>query len=61
IVYGHEFHYSTIDDDYQKSFITINGHGINGMDGITANKTIGSYSHIDLERYGRRIKDFVKG
>ena len=61
IVYGHEFHYSTIDDDHQKSFITINGHGINGMDGITANRTIGSYSHIDLERYGRRIKDFVKG
>lgn len=59
-VYGHEFHYSTVIDDSQKSFLNIMGHGIDGMDGLTVDRTIGSYSHIDLERYGKRIREFLK-
>lgn len=56
VAYGHEFHYSSIEDPSEKVLCNLIGRGIDGMDGIQVRKTFGSYSHFDLERYSRRIE-----
>ena len=59
-VYGHEYHYSNITDDTPKTMKNIRGRGIEGMDGMVSRNTIGSYTHLDFERYGKRIRKLVK-
>ncbi|MEM0156985.1 MAG: cobyrinate a,c-diamide synthase [Thermoplasmataceae archaeon] len=53
---GHEFHYSSIVDQGEKSLVNIIGKGIDGMDGLRIKNTLGSYSHISLNRYSRRLE-----
>jgi len=55
IVYGHEFHYSTISDGSKKVLQNILGKGIDGEDGIQRNNTLGTYSHFSLYRYFNRL------
>ncbi len=56
IAYGHEFHYSSIDDSTPKMLSNIVGKGIGGKDGLMVRKTFGSYSHFDLDRYHNRLE-----
>ncbi|MEM0158938.1 MAG: cobyrinate a,c-diamide synthase, partial [Thermoplasmataceae archaeon] len=56
IIYGHEFHRTTIDDSGRKLMKNIIGKGIqDGMDGLVQKNSMGSYSHFDLSRYSRRL------
>lgn len=55
IVRGHEFHYSSIVDDGEKSLRMEMGKGINGMDGLISVNSFGSYSHFSLSRYSKRL------
>ncbi|MCW6168344.1 MAG: cobyrinate a,c-diamide synthase [Thermoplasmatales archaeon] len=55
LVYGHEFHYSTISDDSEKVLTNILGRGISGEDGIQVHNTLGTYSHFSLSRYFKRL------
>ncbi len=54
-VYGHEFHYSSIDDPSHKVLSNIIGKGISGEDGLQRGNTFGSYSHFDFSRYYKRL------
>ena len=54
-VYGHEYHYSEIEDSSEKTMQNILGKGIKGYDGLYKMNTQGSYSHFDLMRYGKRL------
>ena len=55
IVRGHEFHYSSIVDEGEKSLRMERGKGINGMDGLISVNSFGSYSHFSLSRYSKRL------
>ena len=59
-VYGHEYHYSEIDDSSEKTMQNVLGKGIKGYDGLYTMNTQGSYSHFDLMRYGRRLARAVE-
>ena len=53
--YGHEFHYSILDTSEKMTMKNILGTGINGYDAMNRYNTMASYSHFDLNRYGKRI------
>ena len=55
IAYGHEFHYSDVEDSDPKVLKNLIGRGIDGNDGLQFRNTIGSYSHFSLERYKKRL------
>lgn len=59
LVYGHEFHYSTISDDSEKVLTNILGKGISGEDGIQVHNTLGTYSHFSLSRYFKRLSRII--
>ncbi|QRF75185.1 cobyrinic acid a,c-diamide synthase [Thermoplasmatales archaeon] len=59
-VYGHEYHYSNISDSTEKTMKNLRGRGIDGMDGMVSRNTLGSYTHIDFLRYGKRVRKLVK-
>lgn len=59
-VYGHEYHYSEIEDRTPKTMQNIMGRGINGYDGLYTGNTQASYSHFDLMRYGKRLERAVQ-
>jgi cobyrinic acid a,c-diamide synthase len=56
IIYGHEFHYGRIETTEKTSLVALRGNGIEGRDGIVKNNALGMYTHIDLMRYGDRMK-----
>ena len=58
-VRGHEFHYSSIVDDGEKSLVMEMGKGIDGMDGLISKNSFGSYSHFSLSRYSRRLLNSI--
>ena len=60
IVRGHEFHYSSIVDDGEKSMLMEIGKGIDGMDGLISVNSFGSYSHFSLSRYSKRLLNSLK-
>ena len=60
-VRGHEFHYSSIVDQGEKSLVNIIGKGIDGMDGMKVKNTLGSYSHFSLNRYSKRLARKING
>ena len=53
--YGHEFHYSVLDTGEKMTMKNLLGTGINGYDTMSRYNTMASYSHFDLNRYGKRI------
>ncbi|MCL6089995.1 MAG: cobyrinate a,c-diamide synthase [Candidatus Thermoplasmatota archaeon] len=55
IAYGHEFHYSDVEDSDPKILKNLIGRGIDGNDGLQSRNTVGSYSHFSLERYKKRL------
>ncbi|HLH86637.1 MAG TPA: cobyrinate a,c-diamide synthase [Thermoplasmataceae archaeon] len=56
VIYGHEFHRTSIQDPGDKLFRNIIGKGIqDNMDGLFLRNALGSYSHFDLGRYSRRL------
>ena len=61
VVRGHEFHYSSIVDQGEKSLVNIIGKGIDGMDGLKIKNTLGSYSHFSLNRYSKRLERKING
>ncbi|MCL4342024.1 MAG: cobyrinic acid a,c-diamide synthase, partial [Candidatus Thermoplasmatota archaeon] len=56
IAMGHEFHYSTIEDEGKKALHNLRGRGIDGNDGMVFRNTLGSYSHFSLNRYSKRLQ-----
>ncbi|WP_393971109.1 cobyrinate a,c-diamide synthase [Oxyplasma meridianum] len=59
VVYGHEYHYSDIEDSWEKTMQNVLGKGIQGYDGLYSMNTQGSYSHFDLMRYGKRLSGSI--
>jgi cobyrinic acid a,c-diamide synthase len=59
-VYGHEYHYSEIEDSSEKTKQNVLGKGMKGYDGIYKANTQGSYSHFDLMRYGKRLSGTIE-
>lgn len=59
VIRGHEFHYSRIESAEKMSFIMKKGKGINGGDGLTKGNVLGTYSHINMEKYINSIKKSV--
>lgn len=59
-VYGHEYHYSEIEDSSEKTMQNVLGKGMKGYDGIYKANTQGSYSHFDLMRYGKRLSGTIE-
>jgi len=55
-VRGHEFHYSTIEDNGHKTLKNLIGRGIDGYDGRIERNTLGSYTHISISRYSKRLE-----
>jgi cobyrinic acid a,c-diamide synthase len=53
--YGHEFHYSTLETQETMTMKNIIGTGTDYYDGMYRYNTLASYSHFDLNRYGKRI------
>ncbi|MCL4328166.1 MAG: cobyrinate a,c-diamide synthase [Candidatus Thermoplasmatota archaeon] len=55
ILYGHEYHYSSTSDNGTKTLVNSMGRGIDGRDGLYRKRTLATYSHFDLSRYGKKL------
>ena len=59
IIYGHEFHYSSIETDEKLFLSVLRGKGINGEDGFSKNRAFGMYTHIHFFRYRNNIEKYI--
>lgn len=56
-VYGHEYHYSRVNDESDLALENFQGRGIDGKrDGLIFKNTQATYSHFSLARYGKKIE-----
>lgn len=58
-IYGHEFHYSSIETEEPRFLNVIRGRGIDGRDGLSKKNAFGSYTHVHFFRYRENIKRYI--